>query len=195
MKILVLGSSHIKRYEQFLRNSGGLDFDLYTRIDVSFLGISGGRIFDDGHVEHFKQKVISFAPDFIIMQIGGNDLDNCTTNQDMEVLIHRLLAVVSMLGQVAAGSVRGIFINQLLFRTHTRHTPVQIYNDRVIVANRTLKAELSSWSGSIPMVYWKVKGFANSTVQVLSDGVHFTDVGFQRYHRVIRGIILQCLRH
>ena len=76
-KILLLGSSHICKFENFIKKKGTENpFQLVTpRPRLTFLGISGGRMNKPGHIRQFEDAVQIICPDKIIIQIGSNDLN------------------------------------------------------------------------------------------------------------------------
>ena len=76
MSILLIGSSHIKRFEHYIDRKDTLsNFQLPKVTEVHFKGISGGKINNANHVHIFEQAIIEHKPSGVLVQIGGNDLD------------------------------------------------------------------------------------------------------------------------
>lgn len=83
MIILIVGSSHIKRFDRFSSNRPALhNFSLENPPEISLFGISGGKIISSRHFDLIQQNIQQFAHDHLILHIGGNDLDikDCTGN-------------------------------------------------------------------------------------------------------------------
>ena len=117
-----------------------------------------------------------------IVHIGGNDLDkrdDCT-----ELCIFKLIAFLTHIRQSC--SVRKITVLKLIPRKVTRHICITDFNSRVVKANSLLKRQCVD----VNFRYWRLRGFTNSSVNILSDGVHLNSHGLAKYFREIRGILL-----
>lgn len=96
MSVLVLGDSHIRRLEQFVkRRHPSNPFNLQGYVaPIRFHGISGGRITNRLHIQTFESLLRQFHPARVILHISGNDLDVANLNLDtVKVVIHRLIAL------------------------------------------------------------------------------------------------------
>lgn len=89
MKVLLVGHSFIRRLGRFIGHSSELLFNLglnFHQCVVRFHEVGGGtrRKLQEDHV--FAEKIRSFRPRIIIVQLGGNDLIKlCFPNTRPEV--------------------------------------------------------------------------------------------------------------
>ena len=76
--ILLLGTSHVCKFENFIKKKGTVNpFQLVTpRPRVKFLGISSGRMNKPGNIRQLEDAVPIIRPNKIIIQMRGNDLDS-----------------------------------------------------------------------------------------------------------------------
>ena len=182
-KVLVLGSSHINKFENFVRkthsaNSYCLD---YPRISVFYCGISGGRILNQAHTERLEGAIRTFQPDKIIFQIGGNDLDSANSSDEYTVQV--VNKVIEYSGTyVHKFGMTSVALCQFLPRYDTRKCIVDTYNKRVISANIHLKETLQSDKN---IHYWKLKGLKD--IEHFEDGVQLSELAQHKYYRNIRG--------
>ena len=174
--ILLLGSSHICKFENFIKKKGTVNpFQHVTpRPWVKFLGISGGRMNKPGHIRQFEDAVQIIRPDKIIIQIGGNDLDLKTfwtqtvcrdVNNSLPISLTNLSPRQENLSINLVSN-----ISLLLYFGHVMTLVTVIYNDCVISVNRLLKCKLS---GILNIHYRKLKGLKHSN-NLFIDGVHLS---------------------
>ena len=189
MSVLLLGSSHINRLKHYVNKLQQQEFNLDDNIIIKLFGINGGRIRNNDHCRRWETYIEQVKPMHIIVHIGGNDLDcpNCKNETEEEIILETI-ALFDIF------RVR-FHINQITFvqpleRQHTRHVPVQIYNNLVKYANNFLKSQLKE---NKCLHYWKLTGVKNSEINLYQDGVHFNDVGNYRYYKNLRGAIIQSL--
>ena len=78
------------------------------------------------------------------------------------------------------------------FYPELRQETVQWPSTIIIVrhANNFLKEQIKSVPG---LHYWNIYGVKYTTVNIFQDGVHFNQIGLQRYYRNVRGAIIQSL--
>lgn len=190
MKILILGSSHVNRFQDFIVENNLQDFNISSLSDmIHYYGIPGGRVENKHHVQLLERAVAKYKPDGLIVQIGGNDIDRRDADETyVRCTVFRLTNICRLWQK--RYSIHQVFINQFLPRNRTRHIDGDFYNILVKFANQTLKDDVHS---DTPIIYWKLKGFTNPRANVLLDGVHMNNAGFQKYFRHIRGAILHCL--
>ena len=192
MSVFVVGSSHVRRLEQYIANRKELNnFNLKYTPRVTFYGISGGKITDHGH----SQSITNFIsanledPAHLIIHIGGNDLDSRDFTQDITSEIALRLVVFASSLQKRFG-LKTVTV-WLLPREVTRNVIPEQYNNSnkaVIETNKILKAELKKYED---IKYWNIKGVKQSANNFI-DGVHFNNtVGMPKYFRNIRGAIAQ----
>ena len=185
-KVLIIGSSHVNRFEKFVKEQGLENFNIESNVDVRFCGISGGKITSTAHVNRLSRAIELQRPEFVIVQIGGNDIDSTDMgNDNVECVMLRLVNLCELFS--SKYKLTRVFINQLLPRSKTRNISTDLYNEYVHQANKVLKREAMPRES---IVYWKLKGFSHPTETVFADGVHMNQSGFRKYYRHIRGAIL-----
>ncbi|MES9882805.1 MAG: SGNH/GDSL hydrolase family protein [Sedimenticola sp.] len=191
MTILVLGSSHICRLKAYVwANMGDFSFELSPPHKIVMHGISGAKIESDSHCKSFDRVVREHRPKGLVVQIGGNDLDQEGVDDDTaEAVVLRVICITSLLQR--RYDIKKVMVAQFLTRQSTRHCRADAYNQAVHHANVFLKAQLLE---DPALFYWKLKGVKNSVSNIWADGVHFSQVGQLKYYRNIRGAILQCLK-
>jgi len=189
MSVLLLGTSHVNRLKHYVNKLQQQEFNLDGEIFIKLFGISGGRIGNNDHCRRWETYIEQVKPMHIIVHIGGNDLDcpNCN-NETAEEIILKIIALFDIFR--VRFYIKHITFVQLLERQHTRHVPVQIYNNLVKYANSFLKSQLKE---NKCLHYWKLTGVKNSEINLYQDGVHFNDVGNYRYYKNLRGAIIQSL--
>ena len=137
MSVLLLGSSHINRLKHYVNKLQQQEFNLDGNI-INLFGINGGRIGNNDHCRRWETYIEQVKPMHIIVHIGGNDLDcpNCN-NETAEEIILKNIALFGIFR--VRFHINNITFVQPLERQHTRHVPVQIYNNLVKYANNFLK--------------------------------------------------------
>lgn len=137
MSTLCLGDSHVVRFGDFIgntRNSSEV-FDIRGLDGVHFFGIRGGSVLNPRHLDQFLSVVQQHRPTFLIVHVGGNDLDK---NDDCsELMVLKLVAFLTHVRQTS--QIRNITILKFIPRMSTRNISYELYNRRVIQANQLLK--------------------------------------------------------
>lgn len=183
MTVLMVGSSHVRRFEQFVCQQGVRDFNIDQCPPVHFLGISGGRVDQQQHLFRFWHEVQTLRPRHLIVHIGGNDLDSTTA---VEETILKLLTFLTMCRNTF--NIAHITVLQLLPRDNTRTIPVPEYVTKVRCANIFLKDQ----SKSMDVIdYWNLRGMKEGLDTLCADGVHFSENGQWKYLKNIRAAILK----
>lgn len=191
MSVLILGSSHIRCLEMFLcQKNGSNTFMLDPQPEIRFVGISGGKVTNKHHVRRWERCISQYRPKYLIVQMGGNDLDSLTmTGETAETIILRLVALCKLF-QVRY-NITKVVVLQLLPRPRPRYLSAADYHAFLQSANKLLKGELGELSS---VMYWKIRGVKNPTVNNFRDGVHLNDIGMSKYYRNIRGALIQVLK-
>lgn len=180
VRVLILGHSFIRRLREFLASHVSLNtnFLLAEYCEIKWHGIGGRTVskvrdFDLGIVEIFR-------PDIVILQLGSNDLVDgdplsiASAIEDLVTLLHDSF------------QVKRVCVCQTLYRVSS-----PAYNQRVRDLIKYLKVLLEPLPYSL---YWKHRGFWNSTVGLYSgDGVHLNARGHYRLYRSLRGAVLRSL--
>jgi hypothetical protein len=70
--VLVIGSSHVNRLQQYINNHPAFDnFNLNGHDTISLFGISGGRIKNNNHCLSWENEIIRVSSNRVLVQIGG----------------------------------------------------------------------------------------------------------------------------
>ena len=72
-------------------------FDITGLSDVKFYGISGGLISSDRHLNLITAGVRQHQPWYVIVCLGGNDLDSSDPDWSIEVFLMRLVTFFTQL--------------------------------------------------------------------------------------------------
>ena len=158
MRVLIAGSSHVRRLEDYISHSGKTNFDLQIG-HLSFCGISGGKVLKSEHKNIVEAAVRDQTPDILVLHIGGNDLDDCDSN---EKLCQEIALKLTMLAEVFIKryNIGTVCIGEIIPKQTTRNLDVQQYNVLKRTLNKLLRDEIAKRSGIIPL--------RRSTVIVLS---------------------------
>lgn len=132
-------------------------------------------------LDQFLSEIQRYRPAFLILRIGGNDLDK---NDFTELAVRKLVAFLTHVRGIF--QIRKITILTFIPRMTTRYINHELYNSRVIQANQLLKHHCAN----AKIQYWKLRGFTNSRDIIYSDGVHLNRTGHEKYFRKIRGNFL-----
>ena len=183
--VLVFGSSDIKRLKQYITLNRINNYGLQQFNSVT-CGIPGGKISNSQHIQELEQLLQTYTPRLLVINIGGNDLDQVDFKaSDIELIVLRYVHILNLIAQLY--SVK-IAVCQLMFRDNTRFVDVSDYNRYFVEANKRLKQELQ---GNANVIYWNLKGLKENFTQNLSDGVHLNwNLGYPKFYRNIREAIL-----
>ena len=119
MNVLIAGSSHVRRLEQFILTRPSLDtFALIDGPEIHFYGISGEKISRSNDLANISSKIQEIQPKHLILHIGGNDLDNNNISKEdaSEVSLKLVLFANTLKSRFSLYSVT---ICQLLPRERT----------------------------------------------------------------------------
>ena len=149
--VLVFGSSHIKRLKQYITLNRINNYGLQQFNSVT-CGIPGGKISNSQHIRKLEQLLQTYTPRLLVINIGGNDLDQVDFKaSDIELIVLRYVHILNLFAQLY--SVK-IAVCQLMFRDNTRFVDVSDYNRYFVEANKRLKQELQ---GNANVIYWNLK--------------------------------------
>ena len=82
MKLVVVGSSHVRRLGTFIYNRPALHNFNLMNCEVKCLGIGGGKVSNSDHVQTILSFIEKNRPEHVIVHIGGNDLDILGASED-----------------------------------------------------------------------------------------------------------------
>jgi len=80
MSVLIAGSSHVRRSQDYVEARHPFKNFVIDNINVEFYGIGGGRVMNSVHTSQINLKIQSSQPDHVVLHIGGNDLDVIQVN-------------------------------------------------------------------------------------------------------------------
>lgn len=186
MTTLCVGDSHVNRLSSYIgtRLPSSSVFDITGLSDVKFYGISGGLISSDRHLSLITAAVRQYQPRYVIVCLGGNDLDSSDPDWSIEVILMRLVTFLTQLKNLF--NLQKVTVLSYFLRERTRYIAPDEYRRRTICANRFLHDACAQHHIS----FWKLRGFTDSQNQILSDGVHLNRLGFYKLQRQLRGILL-----
>ena len=177
-KVIVFGHSFVKRLHRNLRSNfdvrGALSFNI-QRASVKLHGIGGRTV--DKLIAFNLDKVRSFRPAIVILEVGTNDLGHSKP----EVVGSKIDDLVHLLLQLPYVQIVGVCLI-----THRAASPE--FNRQVFILNQYLEVVLDS----VPNVFcWSHKGFLQHVKSpFLPDGVHFNR---RAQYTLYRGAILKAL--
>lgn len=99
MTTLCVGDSHVNRLSSYIgtRLPSSSVFDITGLSDVKFYGISGGLISSDRHLSLITAAVRQHQPRYVIVCLGGNDLNSSDPDWSIEVILMRLVTFLTQL--------------------------------------------------------------------------------------------------
>lgn len=189
-KVLILGHSIVRRFHHFLIDDEDLRYveDLGINSHAIRYKGTGGRTID-GILRHDVPFIKRFQPDHIILMVGGNDVRQLYSPEELAC---KLLAVVSVLHKRC--SVSQIHVCKLLPRFRQSFD----YNQFVDAANALIKKEITNLDYAS---FWEHNGLFPSPAsdkycdhKFLADGVHLNKQGYVHLYRSLRGLILSRAR-
>jgi len=203
VNIAVVGHSYVRRLRDFstrlpfipdfahvappLPRPNLLDLD---NCQVSWHFIGGGTVPLLNTSNQIAIELQQALPAIVFLQIGSNDLDQIdvdpfTVAYEVSELADKMLNVY--------GAQR-VFVGQLIPRYQTRHCPVEIYNQRVFLANGYL---MNFCQRQGPISFQVHRGLSNSLhcIHDQNDWVHLNDLGHFKLYRSVRAAARHALSH
>jgi hypothetical protein len=180
-KVLVFGHSFVKRLHRDLRSNfdvrAAISFNI-QRASVKLHGIGGRTV--DKLIAFDLDKVRSFRPAIVILEVGTNDL----SHSKPEVVGSKIDDLVHLLLQLPYVQIVGVCLI-----THRAASPE--FNRQAFILNQYLEVVLDG----VPNVFcWSHKGFLQRVKSpFLPDGVHFNRRAQYTLYRSYRGAILKAL--
>ena len=124
---------------------------------------------------------------FLILHIGGNDLD--TTDLD-DIFYQRLVLKLALMTKtfLIRHNIQFVFVCELFTRETPRNVSAGKYTKYKRLFNKLLKGEIKKMNY---VCFWKIRGIQETKEDVFTDSVHLGMEGTTRYYRSIRGALLQ----
>ncbi|CAC5423238.1 unnamed protein product [Mytilus coruscus] len=188
--VLVLGHSFVARLGNDVSRIPSLrpDFEIDQAV-VHCLGFRGGvvgHLIEDtsGKLHH---ELHTFRPEMVILQIGGNDIDN-KQNYHPQVYMESVKHFITKLQTVY--QVQKVVLCEIFPRRKVRQTDVDFYNEEKDMLNRELDSHYSVRHPSPGVVFWYHRGGITSSEGYFDKhGVHLNDEGTKRFYFSIRRAI------
>ena len=76
MKVIIAGSSHVRRLADYVSNLPNAQFDISELLDLRFCIVGGGKLENSSHIAVMESELSRTRPDCLILHVGCNDLDN-----------------------------------------------------------------------------------------------------------------------
>ncbi|XP_069136651.1 uncharacterized protein [Argopecten irradians] len=186
ISVLIMGHSFVRRLEGQMSGSWyNLGFD-ESLMAIHCCGRGGGKV---GHLlqSDMSRALARHRPAVVVLQIGGNDLDSPLCEDLSGRLARDIFSIASWM--VSGFGVASVCVMQLMYRSKTRHAPVDNYNSAVDVVNANLRTLCADSSDCF---FWRHKGLKTGIFSCLSqDGVHLSRKGSRKYILSVRGAVLK----
>lgn len=189
VRTLIIGDSHVRRFNNHLKHIAATPEDA-LRLDpkhkLLFYGISGGSVGNPSHTAKIVVTCQSFLPDYVILWIGGNDLD--TKDGSVEFVSAKIIALATML--LGRFHLRGLYLPEQMGRTSTRCVPTTRFQQMVQCLNSCIKEQVVSYH---KLHWWKMRHFNSNRSDTLCDGIHLNNKGQTFLFHNLRGAIIRCV--
>lgn len=168
-----------------------VDFGL-SQAQVTFVAQGGWKIHD---AQQASAQIAASRPDFLIVQVGSNDLSDVRHTDSIKVA-NDVLTLARHLCTISGA--KGAIICHLTQRGQSSRLPstshVNGYNAQIQLANRYVKEVLGA--GLEPqLISWPHKGMTQSMAHLLrDDGTHVNDDGQILLYKSIRGAIIRAAK-
>ena len=185
MRTLVLGDSHVFWLERFHKEQRLVIPNLCMRAEdhVGMLGIRGGTVPSLKSAMTVK-FIKTFAPELVILHVGGNDLDS-KSRPPPQLVGMRIFECAK---QIISLGVSRVVVCQIVRREKWRQFSYEAGTMAVTDANEFMQA---ACGGHATISFWKHKGLWSSERAAFRlDGVHFNNLGNYKLLRSIRGAII-----
>ena len=191
LKVLVLGHSFVRRLETDIINQvhpvlslnlglGNLD------VVVQYLGIGGGNIFsllDDPH-NRLDATLRAFPADVIVLQIGGNDIDQ----EEFDILLYKASVRHLIFRLQELYTVNKVVICEIFPRFKLRKVKLDVYHEKKEKINLDFYPEFFH----DPQIhFWRHgSGLMSNRDLFQRDGVHLNVNGTCKFFRSLRGAVM-----
>ena len=136
---------------------------------ISTKGISGGKVIDT--LDSIRQHIFHFLPDYVYIQVGGNDIDKRT---DAPLLADMIMQTGHLARHLAPVKV---IVGGIFPREKPRDCSVELYDRIKCSVNRLLEFFLRD---DLDMHFLSTRKFRSSD---FSDGVHLGEEGKKKWLR------------
>lgn len=190
MSILLLGSSHVRHLDTYIRSHNKANFTLdYGQVHFMCLGKSGlCALHNEKDKNLYRQMshVETLVPDILIFHVGSNDL---STNQKSVTAIVKEIFVQAHLA-LSLG-VKHIVISQQFKRDEGNN-----FNERVVQYNILCSIKCAQ---EPRMSFWHHNGLwqpENGVKSILKgDGVHLNEAGNEKFFKSMKELAIHAKNH
>ncbi|CAG2213580.1 unnamed protein product [Mytilus edulis] len=192
--VLILGHSFIHRLSYKITNTWDriLVQNLNLReagVRTHFLGFGGGNI--DTLLKDKKGSIrdecLEFPPDIVVLQIGGNDLDNKPF--DMHVYVRKVVSFINILQQTYG--VKKVVVCEI-FGRRMLALPTRVYHYGKQYIDQYLYLEFKD-NPTVNFWFHGSRLVAQDKLFIW-DGTHLNLEGTRRFFRSLRGAVLNAMK-
>ena len=181
-RVLILGHSFIRRLREFISTHSDdfyVNFSLAASVVTRWHGVGGRTV---AKTLQFDLPVVSsFRPDFVILQLGSNDLVTFSP-------LHVGLIIEDFVRLLHTSyGVKLVCVCQTLRRDNAT-----VFNSKVGLLTRYLRVVLKPLPYAI---FWGHRGVWKARSNFYApDGVHLNRIGQYKLYKSLRGAVLRSLR-
>jgi lysophospholipase L1-like esterase len=190
-KVVIIGHSFIRRLENYVEASdtrGNLGLS-NNRFQVSFVHRSGMLLTD---LDHYVQELKALCPDAVLIDVGGNDLDN--NRRPVSELVQHLAQFCKMLKQTCG--IKVVVVLEVPFRRRVcrgNWESVEALNRAISVFNSECKAFCGARGNrqSHTRFCHHVGMVVDWPKYLLPDGVHLNALGMSKYYKSVQSTVIR----
>lgn len=184
--VLTLGHSYIRRLSNYCKmNRMSTNFGI-TYINGIMYGKGGTKLCNMIQDHVFQRLISKFSPTIVVLQIGGNDIDN--HNFKVNTFIETFK---KFLRHLKSKNVKKVVIVQLFHRLKTRVSR-SVYAGRRAQINLEL-VNLTKREFKDFLVYWTPKRLTSKFL-LTTDGVHLNKTKMRTYYYSLKRAVKLSLR-
>lgn len=191
-KVLLIGSSYVKRLREDIRARANLAFKANFGLElvhVDFLCRGGWRLHN---IEAHLDSIVAKAPNIIFIQCGANDISVSPPLRYGEAVGDSLLEIAQEIKRRTGAEIAvGPCLERRVGRYIRSQDQADAYNHQATRANRFLKVV----AREVDVVYWRHRGLSNWRESGLEDvigpdGVHLSHRGQYKFYKSLKGAIV-----
>jgi lysophospholipase L1-like esterase len=190
-KVVVLGHSFVRRLKSYVeasdtRGNLGLTND---RFQVSFVHRSGMLL---NCLHQYVQELKTLCPDVVLLDIGGNDLDN--GQRPVSELVNQLAEFCKILKQTCG--VKVVVVMEVPFRRRIcrgKWANVEALNTAISEFNRACRSFCGARGNreSYTRFCHHVGMVVDWAKYIHQDGVHLNALGMLKYYKSVRSTVIR----
>lgn len=197
-KVLILGHSFVRRFEQYVANNGDRRVNTNLNLDsdevrIHYCGQGGASL------KKIRALGLSYVreirPDIVVIQALSNEL--CKRDKSVDSIFRELIDFVIFLRYTE--SVKSVVVLQTLHRlAPTRpiryEVDIEWFNSRVQAMNERISDYLRNVDGA---TFFRLSGFwspQSQAAKYCDDGVHLNEEGNKSYYNNVRAVVVSSLK-